>query len=74
MFQALLQLFKFKKKECIAPVSDPTTPPPSLEIKEEVQVQASPESVNSQITDAVTQSAPALDNKKARKPRQTKKK
>ncbi len=67
MLQALLNLFKFKKKETVEPVVEPAPlPPPPVEIKIEV---------NSQITDAVTQTTPSAENpKKSRKPRQSKKK
>lgn len=63
MFQALLNLFKFKKKEVVEPVVEPAPlPSPPIEIKVEI---------NSQITDAVTQ---VEEPAKPKKPRQSKKK
>ena len=65
MLQALINLFKPKKEvrvePVIEPVNEPVTPP----------VESKPEAVNNQITDAVTQ---VEQPKKAKKPRQAKKK
>jgi hypothetical protein len=61
MLQALINLFKTKKEERVEPVIEPVIPP----------VESKPEVVNNQITDAVTQ---VEQPKKAKKPRQAKKK
>lgn len=70
MFQVLLAHFKKLKNKITPQVTEPKV----VELKEEVVVQATPEAVNNQITDSVTQAAVSEETPKSKKTRQSKKK